>query len=93
MSKIIDLQEKKKKIEKKRIIVYAILTIITIYIFVAIYLIAKTPTDTVTIDKGVLTSEESTTGYIIRNEQVVKGKKYKNGIYQILREGERDEDC
>ena len=89
MSKIIDLQEKKKKIEKKRIIVYAILTIITIYIIVAIYLIAKTPTDTVTIDKGVLTSEESTTGYIIRNEQVVKGKKYKNGIYQILSEGER----
>lgn len=38
---------------------------------------------------GTLTAEESATGYIIRNEQVVKGNNYKNGIYQIVSEGER----
>ena len=89
MSKIIDLEEKRKKILKKKMIIYIMLGIISIYILSAIYLIIKTPTDTVTVEQGVLTNEESTTGYIIRNEQVVQGKKYKNGMYQIVSEGER----
>ena len=89
MGKIVDLQEKRKKIEKKKILLYLVLIVITIYVISAIYLIIKTPTDTVTIDKGVLTFEESTTGYIIRDEQIVKGKKYKNGIAPIVAEGER----
>ena len=89
MSKIIDLEEKRKKIVKKKIILYIILGIISIYIVSAIYLIIKTPTDTVTIEQGMLTYEESTTGYIIRDEKVIKGKKYKNGISQIVAEGER----
>lgn len=89
MSKIIDLEEKRKKLVKKKIIIYTMLGIISIYIISAVFLIIKTPTDTVTVDNGMLTFEESTTGYIIRNEQVVKGKKYKNGMYQIVSEGER----
>lgn len=89
MSKVIDLEEKRKKIVKKKFIIYIMLGIISIYIISAIYLIMKTPTDTVTVDKGMLTFEESTTGYIIRNEKLVKGKKYKNGMYQIVSEGER----
>ena len=88
MSKVIDLEEKRKKIVKKKFIIYIMLGIISIYIISAIYLIMKTPTDTVTVDKGMLTFEESTTGYIIRNEKLVKGKKYKNGMYQIVSEGE-----
>lgn len=89
MSKVIDLEEKRKKILKKKIIIYVMLGIISIYIISAIYLMIKTPTDTVTVDKGMLTYEESTVGYIIRNEEVVKGKKYKNGMSQIVLEGER----
>ena len=89
MSKVIDLEEKRKKILKKKIIIYVMLGIISIYIISAIYLMIKTPTDTVTVDKGMLTYEESTVGYIIRNEEVVKGKKYKNGMSQIVSEGER----
>lgn len=38
---------------------------------------------------GTVTVEESATGYVIRDEMVVQGKNYKNGIYQILTEGER----
>ena len=38
---------------------------------------------------GILTAEESATGYIIRDETVVQGKNYKNGIYQILSEEEK----
>ena len=89
MSKIIDLEEKRKKLVKKKIIIYIMLGIISIYIISAIFLIIKTPTDTVTVDNGMLTYEESTTGYIIREEQVIQGKKYKNGMYHIVSEGER----
>ena len=89
MSKVIDLEEKRKKLVKKKFIIYTMLGIISIYIISAIFLILKTPTDTVTVDKGMLTYEESTTGYIIRNEQVVQGKKYKNGMNKIVSEGER----
>ena len=89
MSKVIDLKEKKRKEARKKYIIYILLGAICIYIISAIYLIIKTPTDTVTIDNGILTFEESTTGYIIRNEKVVKGEKYKNDIYEIIQEGER----
>ena len=33
--------------------------------------------------------EETNIGYIIRNEQVVKGNNYKNGMEQIKNEGEK----
>ena len=89
MSKIINLEDEKKKRNNKKIIINIIFIIALIYIIYAVYLIIKTPTDTVTIEKGTLTLEESSTGYIIRNETILKGENYKNGIYPILQEGER----
>ena len=84
MGKIIDFNEIKSKKEKKKYIIYGILVVIFLYIIYAIYLLAKSPTDTVTVESGVLTQEESATGYIIRDETVVKGENYKNGITPIL---------
>ena len=89
MSKLIYLNEFRKKIEKKKLITDIVITIIIIYVFYAVYLIIKTPKDTITLENGTLTVEESATGYIIRDETIVKGKNYKNGIYQIVPEGER----
>lgn len=78
-----------KKGEIRKYIIYAIFVIILIYIAYAIYLLLKSPTDTVNIESGVLTLEESATGYIIREEVVLKGENYKNGIIQIVSEKER----
>lgn len=89
MSKVIDLNQKEKRAKKKKIIMDIVLGATILYVIYAIYLIIKTPNDIVTVEKGVLTAEESATGYIIRDETVVKGKNYKNGIYQILSEGEK----
>lgn len=89
MSKLIYLNEFRKKIEKKKLIMDIVFTIIIIYVCYAVYLIIKTPKDTITVENGTLTVEESATGYIIRDETIVKGKNYKNGIYQIIPEGER----
>lgn len=89
MSKLIDLKEVRKRIQKKKIIMDIIFLIIILYVIYAIYLIVRTPTDTITVESGTLTVEESSTGYIIRDETIVQGKNYKNGIYQIVAEGER----
>ena len=89
MSKIENLNKTRKRAERKKIIMGAIFTITALYIVYAIYLTVKTPTDTVIVEKGTLASEESATGYIIREETVIKGDNYKNGIYQILSEKER----
>lgn len=89
MSKIIDLKEERKKKNRKNFIMKVISVVTIIYIIYAIYLIVKTPKDTITVETGTLTVEESATGYIIRDETIVKGKNYKNGIYQIISEGER----
>ena len=89
MGKLVNLREKKKKIEKKKFIMNIIFIIVSLYIIYAVYLIIRTPTDTITVENGTLTAEESSTGYIIRDETIVKGKNYKNGINQIILEGEK----
>lgn len=63
--------------------------IILFYIIYTIYLLIKQPTNTFTVEEGKLYQEETDIGYVIRNEKVVKGEKYKNGIMQIKSEGER----
>ena len=81
--------KKKKEINKKRIIIYISILLIILYLVYAVYLLVKQPTDKVTVDKGTLYLEETDIGYVIRNEQVVKGENYKNGMEQIKNEGEK----
>ena len=89
MGKLVNLNETRKKIEKKKFIMNIIFIIVSLYIIYAVYLIIRTPSDTMTVENGTLTAEESSTGYIIRDETIVKGKNYKNGINQIILEGEK----
>ncbi len=79
----------KKKVNRKKIIIYIALVLILIYLAYAVYLLVRQPTDKVTVEKGTLYLEETDIGYIIRNEQVVKGNNYKNGMERIKNEGEK----
>lgn len=80
----------KRKINKKKITIFSIIVaLLFIYIIYAIFMLIANPTDVIMVEKGKLYSEENTTGYIIRNETVVKGKNYKNGIVPIKNEGEK----
>ena len=79
----------KKKVNRKKIIIYIALVLILIYLAYAVYLLVRQPTDKVTVEKGTLYLEETYIGYIIRNEQVVKGNNYKNGMERIKNEGEK----
>ena len=74
---------------KKRLIIYVSFLLILIYLIYGVYLLVMQPTDKVTVEKGTLYLEETNIGYIIREEKVVKGNNYKNGMEQIKNEGEK----
>lgn len=79
-----------KKIRKGR--VFAVVLILALVFIYAVYLIAKlvqNPTNTFMVTNGKISQEESDIGYIIREETVVKGQNYKNGMVKIKNEGEK----
>lgn len=82
-------KENKKNLNRKKIFIYIAVILIVIYLIYAVYLLVKQPTNKVTVEKGTLYLEETDIGYVIRNEQVVKGNNYKNGMEQIKNEGEK----
>lgn len=47
------------------------------------------PTDVVVIEKGTIEKTDTVIGYVLRNEKVLQGENYKNGIVQIKSEGEK----
>lgn len=82
-------KRKIKQISKNKILITISVIAILLYVIYAIYLLAKEPTNTFTVENGTLYLEETTEGYIIRDETVVQGENYKNGMEQIVGEGEK----
>lgn len=82
-------KKNRKKLNRKKIFIYIAFILIVIYLIYAVYLLVKQPTNKVTVEKGTLYLEETDIGYVIRDEQVVKGNNYKNGMEQIKNEGEK----
>ena len=76
---------KRRKIALISIIVF----VIAIYCIYKVVKLVQNPTDTFSVEQGKIYQEESVVGYIIREETVVKGSNYKNGMVQIKTEGEK----
>ena len=77
-------------IEHKKILI-ALIVVFAIIIFCIykVVIFIQNPTDTFMVEQGKIYQEEKGTGYIIRDETIVKGSNYKNGMEQIKTEGER----
>lgn len=73
----------------KKIITILLIAIIIAYIVYTVCLLIINPTDTYIIKTENLSKEDSVIGYIIRNEKVIKGENYENGIYAIATEGQK----
>lgn len=77
---------------KKSITNTVILVLIILAVIYAVYttlkLIVK-PTDIVQIEEGIISADERITGYVLREETIVKGKANQNGMIQIKMEGEK----
>ena len=66
--------------------IIAILSVIAVLIYgiSAVYLLIVHPTNIYVVKQGTLSEEDEEIGYIIRNEKVVKGEDYANGIYASI---------
>ena len=98
MKKITQEQNKKEKkkiklIEKikkhKKIIVMLLLICALIYVIYSVVKLIIKPADTVYVEMGQIQEEETALGYIVRDETVLKGENYKNGMEQKKTEGEK----
>ena len=79
-----------RKIRKRR--VFAVVLIFALVFIYAVYWVIKlvqNPTNTFIVTNGKISQEESDIGYIVREETVVKGQNYKNGMVKIKNEGEK----
>lgn len=84
------MKKKSKQINRNKQFVFIIILIaILIYIIYMVYNLIIRPTDTFVVENGKISSEETVQGYIIRDETVLKGENYKNGLVQIKAEGEK----
>ena len=82
-----------KEIKKKSNFIKIIITLVFMIFFIILVTngtkILKKPTDFFIVANGSLSYEEMTEGYVIRDEVVLQGDNYKNGMVQILSDGER----
>lgn len=91
------MEKKNKKVKKKskvnkgiEITIMIIISAIALLCMVnAMYKWLKQPTNVFLVENGEVIQEESTTGYLIREETITQGENYKNGILQIKTEGQR----
>ena len=83
------MKNNKKNLKVKLIIALTIIIALVIYAICIVVNLIKNPADTFLVENGKISFEESVQGYIIRDETVVKGENYKNGISQIKLEGEK----
>ncbi len=83
------MKTKRKKKFNKKMMIYCAIFLVVIYLIYTIYLLMKQPTDIFTLEEGTLYSEETDIGYVIRDEIVVQGENYKNGMEKIKSEGEK----
>lgn len=62
---------------------------VIIYILYTVIKLIIVPTDISIVENGVVSSEETSIGYVIRDEKIAKGTNYQNGMVQIKTEGEK----
>ncbi len=82
---------KKSKLLKNKsfIVILIILAFIIAFTIYKTALFIQNPVDTFSLEQGNIYEEERAIGYIIREETIIKGSNYKNGMEQKKSEGER----
>ncbi len=78
-----------KKNKSKIIIIVLVIIAVSVYFLLSTVKLIQQPTDTFVVENGKVSQEETAIGYIIRQEQVIQGNNYKNGMAQIKSEGEK----
>ncbi len=77
-----------KSKKTKKIIIGIIVAIAIIYGIFMVYKLIKNPSNTFIVENGIISEEETVSGYIVRDEEVIE-EKNKKTIIKIKEEGQR----
>lgn len=77
-----------KSKKTKKIIIGIIVAVAAIYGIFIVYKLIKNPSNTFIVENGTISEEETVSGYIIRDEEVIE-EKNKKTIIKIKEEGQR----
>lgn len=83
---------KKRRISKRKVaklVLLLILFIVVLSVFYSVVQLLIEPTGVFVVKNGKISEEETAIGYIIREEQIISGENYENGIVTIKSEGEK----
>ena len=83
------MKENQQKFNQIKLIVSIIVMISLIILVTNSTKILKKPTETFVVENGSLSYEESMEGYVIRDETVVQGQNYKNGMVEIVSDNQK----
>lgn len=93
MKEIRDKQEIINKKNKKNIIAKIVVLIVVILLIIlmsgTVINLFQQPSDTFVVEEGTLSLEETADAYIIKNEVVLEGENYKNGMEKTKAEGKK----
>lgn len=86
-------ETEKRKIKPKKVVLLVLFAILALAILIAIGIaiigLIQNPTNTFIVENGTLSLEENAVGYVLRDETVVQGQNYKNGMEKLKTEGEK----
>ena len=81
---------KNKKVKEiKNVILLALIICLIIYIIYELVELISSPTEAVLVRKGEVSKEESTFGYIIREEEIITNQSAGENIEKLKAEGEK----
>ncbi|MBQ7410704.1 MAG: hypothetical protein IJW20_04915 [Clostridia bacterium] len=83
------MKETEEKNGINKILITAIFMILIIFLVTNSTKILNNSTEVFVVTNGSLYSEEPAEGYLLREETVLQGESYKNGMVKVLSDGER----
>ena len=83
------MKTNEQKLSKVKIVVTIIFMVVLIVLVTGSTRILKNPTNVFAVENGVLSYEELAEGYVIREEEILKGEQYKNGMVQIVSDNQK----
>lgn len=72
-----------------KIVITIVIFAVVFVTFRSIFALIKNPTNSFAVREGKISKEENDVGYIIRDETIVVGNNYKNGMNKIIEEGQK----
>ncbi len=78
-----------KKQNSKNVLIFIVSAVLVIFLFTWFIRVANSSAETMIVTDGTISQSETLAGYYVREEQIVNSDKNKNGMQQIITEGQK----